>query len=92
MWVLRLWLEQNLEVSVPLLISKEKNVTPDSTYTICKSGDRKKGRGLETNQLPAAWGGALAIQTSCSEVSGLEEEDFEQLRYVFFRYSSGTAA
>ena len=23
-WVLRLWLEQNLEVSVPLLISEEK--------------------------------------------------------------------
>ena len=45
-WVLRLWLEQNLEVSVPLLISEEKNITPDS---ICKSGYRIKGRGLEMN-------------------------------------------
>ena len=32
MWVLRLWLEQNLEVIVPLLISEEKDIiTPDLT-------------------------------------------------------------
>ena len=45
-WVLRLWLEQNLEVSVPLLISEEKN-------TVCYSFHKwvQKREGLRNESV-----------------------------------------